>query len=130
MKYNTKSITNILNEVFVGRYGGVDIPFEAREKRYLPSFISDHIAKQLVTRIMIEASKRKEEIPNEGDLYARILGEDIFTSQEEKKLSLKEEIESHEFDFKKWQEDKKREEMIKEKKAEEILKEEPPQKND
>jgi hypothetical protein len=121
MKYNTKSITNILGEVFTGKYGGVEIMFEPGEKRYLPDMVAEHIAIQFLKRVEEMAKVKNEDIDIE-ETKRQVLGEEIQTSDNFINLSLKEEIENHQTEFTKWLEDKKKEDLMKINKAEEIIK--------
>ncbi len=122
MKNNTKLITNITDFDFIGRFGGVDIVLEAKQTRFLPSHISQHIAEQLVAIILEQKKKRNPKIDifeEKPRLLSQILGEEIKT-EEPTNLSLKEEIEKHERDFAKLSEDTEKLRIIK---KEEILKE-------
>ena len=120
MKYNTIPITNIREDVFIGKYDGVEFPFEPGEKRHFPSFLSNHIANQMIQQIMKDTIDDNEK-PRKEDLRTKILEEEIMTAEENKKLTFKEEVEEHEREFAKMQEDKKREEILKRDKAKDIL---------
>ena len=121
MKYDTKSITNILDSVeFIGRYNGVDFRFEPGKTRYLPSFVSDHICGQLITKIL-KGIPDKEERPSSEELRSKILGEEIKTAEEDKNLSFKEGMDRHELEFVRWQEEQRKKEILNQEKAEDIL---------
>lgn len=108
MKYNTRSVKNTTEEVFIGRYGGVDLKFEPGEMRYLPNHIAEHIANQLHGRLFAKAKKEGVDYPYLG----QILGEEIRTKKETRKLHLSELIKQHEKEFKEMQDKKAKEDLL------------------
>lgn len=117
MKYNTRSFTNITDEVFVGKYNGVDFTVQPGETRYFPSEVSEHIYQQLVLKI-----DKLHENMTSTPYHEGILGEEIMTKEVKKSLPFKEEVEDHERDFKVMQEKQKKEDLIKKEKALNIAK--------
>ncbi len=122
MKYNTTPIKNVGDESFVGKFNGVEFRFEPGEERFLPTFVSEHLAKQLEVKL-----QKKDPKKNIIELLNSILGEEINTKTEASKMTFKDEVDQHEKDFKEFQKKKTEEEDIKRKKAEEILNEDNPE---
>lgn len=118
MKWNTRSFTNITDEVFVGTYNSVDFTVNPGETRYFPSEVSEHITRQLILKIT-----KKVEGLTATPYYDGILGGEIKTIKEKVTRNFKEEVEEHEAEFKKMQEDKKKENLLKRDEALEIAKE-------
>lgn len=116
MQWNTKPIKNTDDIGFTGRFNGVDFKFEVGQTRNLPSHVSEHLAEQLA---LILKGKDKEELAFETHV-ASVLGAEINTAEERVALTFKEQVEKHERDFILWQEDRKKEELIKKSKAVEI----------
>ena len=112
MKYNTIPITNIKDERFIGQYSGVNLVFEPKQIRFLPSFVAKHIAEQLVVSLVNDfKSKGKVRITvNEAKsrFFKSILGNEIQTADEIKSLSVKEEIKNHEEDYKNFLEEQEK----------------------
>lgn len=117
MKWNTKSVLNIDDDVFIGMYAGIEFKFEAGEKRYLPTNVSEHLEHQLIVKL-----RKKHEDSTSVPNYSQILGEEIVTADSLKKLSLAQEIEKHENEFTDWQEKQEKEQIIKKDKALNIAK--------
>lgn len=122
MKYNTTPIKNIDDELFIGRFSGIDFIFEPGNIRFLPSHISQHLAKQLMMQITKKFEGKKEKAPL--NLIDEILQPEIMTAENTENLTLKEEVDRHELEIKKWQEGKEREEDEKRIKAEGIIEKE------
>lgn len=116
MKWNTTPFTNIDDEVFVGRYNGVDFEVNPGEKVYLPTIVTEHIYEQLILKIDDKLEKN-ESIPD----YTKILGEEIKTAEENKNMSFSEQVKFHQKKFKEWQDSKKREAILKKDKAIKIV---------
>ena len=112
MKYNTTPITNIDDEVFVGGFAGIEFRFEPKEKRFLPTDVSKHLAEHLIKKIHGKLRENKEDLIEPGALKGQILGVEIMTAEVVKQLSFKEEVEKHELEFKTWKDEKDREEIL------------------
>jgi len=114
MKYNTREVTNILDETFVGCFNGTEIVFEIEQKRALPSHIAEHVAIQLATLVYSRNKKKKEKKAlSLGEIRDSILGPEIKTATLQKELTLAEEIKQHEISYQKFLEKKRREEILK-----------------
>ena len=125
MKWNTKPITNIDDETFEGRFNAVNFILAPNETRYLPTMVSDHLANQLARKIMEKEKEKMQELnPNALIdpmlLVDRILGKEIPTAEDPTSESFKESVDKHERDFKAWQEQQKKTELLKKKEALEI----------
>lgn len=116
MKKNTIAIKNS-SEDFIGKYNGVEFILLSGETRYLPSDVSIHLAKQLIDEIV---KKSKEPVDRE-ELKREILGEEIMTAETVKILTFAEEVVKHEEDYKEWQEEKDKEELLKGEKVKQII---------
>lgn len=106
MRYNTRPVTNTGAEPFTGRFNGVDFLFKPKQTRYLPSFVATHLANQLILALRKRA-KNSTDFSPEG-----ILGTEIETKDDEKALSFGKEMEEHEKEFARWQEEKKKRELL------------------
>ena len=103
MIYNTTPITNISDKPFTGRFGGVDVVLEPKQKRFLPSHVSTHIAQQLADVVAGEAKRGNSKLDKASEkvrLMDMILGDEIMTERP-KDLPLMEEIALHEEEFEK-----------------------------
>lgn len=118
MKWNTRPFTNIDDEVFVGKYNGIEFEVQPGEMRPFPTELSEHIAKQLASKISV----REEGGMDMAPLLSGILGEEIKTADDNRAKSFKEEVEDHEREFKEMQERKKKEDLLKKEKAINIAK--------
>ena len=103
MKYDTRKITNLSDKVFNGKYNGVDFVLEPKEERYLPAEVSEHLAKQLALLLKCEQDE--------------VLGELIETKDIKANLSFKQEIEQFENEFKEWQEEQRKNNLLKKQEA-------------
>lgn len=104
-----------MSDVFKGIFNGVTFLIESEQTRYLPTHVAEHLAKQLrnfMTKEKIEFDATK------------ILTEEFQTTESEKKLTFKEEMDKHEEDFKERQLKIKKERESKIEKAKEILEKE------
>lgn len=114
MKWNTRSIINIDDEVFVGKYNGVDFEIEPGKTRFLPTEVSEHIAKQLLRKIeRKEVDENRNTTYSPGVLIDKILGQEILTAKGDGNKSFREQVEDHEREFKKLQEQQKKKELSK-----------------
>jgi len=118
MKYNTTPIKNVDANIFVGKFNGVDFSFEPGETRYLPTHVTNHLAKQL--KIQIQDKNPEIDIIK---MLSEMLGAEIMTKDPERPLTFKEEMDNHELEFKTWQEGQKKENLLKKEEAKEIGKE-------
>lgn len=56
--YSAINFTNITNEEFVGRWGGVDYFIKAGETKPFPEFLANHFAKHLADKILIKKNPK------------------------------------------------------------------------
>jgi len=102
----------------VGKFQGVDFSFEPGETRYLPTHVSDHLAKQM--KIQIQSRDPEIDIIK---VLSEMLGKEIMTKEATQDHTFKEEMDNHELEFKTWQEDQKKKDLLKKEEAREIGKE-------
>ena len=84
---NVLNFTNIDNEDFVGKYGGEEIPVREGETKAFTETIANHIADQLVTKILIREGKDYLSDPKREVLLKQMIGEvraPIVAAEEEK----------------------------------------------
>lgn len=122
MEFDTTPITNIGDEQFVGKYNGVEFSFQPKETRYLPTEVSIHLSKQL--RMELEKRLRKDkQFDEKGFLESLngILATEIKTKVDSSIYGFAEKVRLHEQAFGQWQEERKKEDMLKAEKVNQII---------
>ena len=93
IKYDIQNFTNIDNEKFIGKWGGVEYPVEAGETRPFLSFLVKAFAKQLVDKILLKRKVGDYTNPVKREpLEKQIIGEVLIGKAEEKKKTIGEEV--------------------------------------
>ena len=102
-KFNTLPFTNIDTEDFIGRWEGEDYVIQRGEKRFFPSELSQHFAKQLTEKLFNKAivsdSHLKTDVFKEKTM-GLMLDEEMLTKQEEEVKTFKQQVEEHETQIK------------------------------
>ncbi len=99
MKYNTTSFTNPDMELFIGKYDGEEYKILTGEKRFFPTFISEHFANQLLDRILRQALRRNKRLDKDEfikEKRSEILGKEMKTAKPETPKTMKDEVLEHE----------------------------------
>lgn len=122
MEFDTTPITNVLEDDFAGRYDSIDFNLKVGETRYLPTEISEHLKKQMISEL--ERKNIKDKVYDEPlfqEKISKILGTEIKTKEDRSQMKFQERVKDHELSFAKWQEERKKEDMLKAERVNNII---------
>jgi hypothetical protein len=99
MEWNTIPFTNTDKENFVGIYNSENYPIEVGEKRFFPSYISEHFFKQFRDKMWakeLSSGKKLNKDEFSTKLREDVLGSEIKTMCKEEENTIRDKVYEHE----------------------------------